>query len=56
MVPLTNRAADYAPLAPACCNVCRTCTTQNIVGVVLGASTALGLGIAGAVKRLARPS
>jgi hypothetical protein len=31
--PITNKAADYAPMAPACCNVCRTCTTTNIVGL-----------------------
>jgi hypothetical protein len=36
--PLTNRAADYAPMAPACCNVCRTCTTTNVVGLLLGAA------------------
>jgi hypothetical protein len=31
--PITNRAAEYAPMAPACCNVCRTCTTTNVVGL-----------------------
>ena len=31
--PMTNRAAEYAPMANACCNVCRTCTTTNIVGL-----------------------
>jgi hypothetical protein len=31
--PVTNRAAEYAPMAPACCNVCRTCSTTNIVGL-----------------------
>jgi hypothetical protein len=56
MAPLTNRAADYAPMAPVCCNVCRTCTTQNVVGLVLGGATALGVGVAAAVKRVARPS
>jgi hypothetical protein len=56
MAPLTNRAADYAPMAPVCCNVCRTCTTQNFVGLALGGATALGLGVAAAVKRVARPS
>jgi hypothetical protein len=36
-LPLTNRAADFAAVAPACCNVCRTCTTTNLIGVVSGA-------------------
>jgi hypothetical protein len=36
MAPVTSRAADFAPVAPACCNVCRTCTTTNVVGLVLG--------------------
>ena len=37
-LPVVNRAADYAPVAPACCNVCRTCTTTNILGFVSGAA------------------
>lgn len=44
MAPVTSRAADFAPVAPACCNVCRTCTTSNLVGLVLGAGAALATG------------
>jgi hypothetical protein len=36
MAPVTSRAADFAPVAPACCNVCRTCTTTNMLALVLG--------------------
>jgi hypothetical protein len=50
MLPLVNRAADVAPVAPACCNVCRTCVTTNLVGLVFGGVAAGGL----AVVRLAR--
>jgi hypothetical protein len=50
MTPLASRAADYAPMAPACCNVCRTCTTTNIVGLVFGGAAAAGV----TVTRLAR--
>jgi hypothetical protein len=50
MAPITNRAAEYAPMAPACCNVCRTCTTTNVVGLIVGGATFAGL----AVSRLAR--
>jgi hypothetical protein len=48
MLPLVNRAADYAPAAPACCNACRTCTTTNAVGLVFVAAA----GLAGVVRRL----
>ena len=41
IAPVTSRAADFAPVAPACCNVCRTCTATNLVGLVLGGFAAL---------------
>ena len=41
VAPITSRAADFAPVAPACCNVCRTCTTTNVVGLVFGAGAAV---------------
>jgi hypothetical protein len=50
--PITNRAAEYAPMAPACCNVCRTCTTTNIVGLALGGLTAAGVALSRFGKRL----
>jgi hypothetical protein len=33
-LPVVNRAADFAPVAPACCNACRTCTTTNVLGLL----------------------
>ena len=48
--PITNRAAEYGPAVPVCCNVCRTCTTTNVVGLMLGTATA----VAYAVGRFAR--
>jgi hypothetical protein len=51
LAPITNRAADYGPAVPACCNVCRTCTTTNIVGLLVGGATALGLGVAAFARR-----
>ena len=56
MAPITNRAAEYAPMAPACCNVCRTCTTTNIVGLALGGATAAGVALGRLVKRPRRAS
>jgi hypothetical protein len=52
VAPLTSRAAEYAPLAPACCNVCRTCTTTNVVGLVLGGATVAALGVGRFAKRI----
>lgn len=55
--PITNRVADYGPAVPACCNVCRTCTTTNLVGLAIGVVTAAGVGVASFARRLhTRPS
>jgi hypothetical protein len=35
MLPVVNRAADYTPMATACCNACRTCVQTNVVGLLL---------------------
>jgi len=52
MLPVLNRAADYAPAAQACCGVCRTCATTN----VLTLAGAAGLWVlAGARRLFARP-
>ena len=50
--PLTNRAADYAPAVPACCNVCRTCTATNVMAVAGAAVIAVGAGAAAVFRRL----
>lgn len=54
--PITNRAAEYAPIAPTCCNVCRTCTTTNVVGLGLGVLTAAGVTIGRLARRFTKPS
>ena len=56
MAPITNRAAEYAPMAPACCNVCRTCTTTNVVGLALGGVTVAAVGVARFAKQILAPS
>jgi hypothetical protein len=55
MAPMTNRAAEYAPMAPACCNVCRTCTTTNVVGLVVGGATVAAVSLARFAKRIVKP-
>jgi hypothetical protein len=55
-LPLVNRAADFAPVAPACCNVCRTCTTTNVLGVAMGAAAGSFYVLTRFVRRLTRAS
>jgi hypothetical protein len=50
MLPVVNRAADYAPMATACCNACRTCVQTNVVGIIF-----VGVGaVAAFLSRFAR--
>jgi hypothetical protein len=53
--PIANRAAEYGPAAPACCNVCRTCTTTNLVGLAIGALTIAGVGLGRFTRRIVSP-
>ena len=48
MLPVVNRASEHAPMVAACCNVCRTCTTNNILGLVMAG----GLAAVAFVQRL----
>jgi hypothetical protein len=52
MAPITNRAADYGPAVPVCCNVCRTCTTTNVVGLILAAGAGAAYGLARFARRI----
>jgi hypothetical protein len=52
IAPITNRAAEYGPAVPACCNVCRTCTTTNLVGLAIGAVTVAGVAVTGFARRI----
>jgi hypothetical protein len=51
---VTNRAAEYGPAVPACCNVCRTCTTTNLVGLAVGGVTVAGVAAARFLRRISR--
>ncbi|HEV8687622.1 MAG TPA: hypothetical protein VGQ84_10125 [Gaiellaceae bacterium] len=51
-LPVVNRAAEYAPVAPACCNACRTCATTNVLGLITGGAIAL----VGALRRFGSTS
>lgn len=54
LTPVTARTADLAPVVPACCNVCRTCTTTNMIGLGMAMVAGAGYGVARFAKRLAR--
>jgi hypothetical protein len=51
-LPVLNRAADLAPAAQACCGVCRTCATTNVVGLLFAAATGVALGLGRIVRRV----
>ena len=55
VAPITSRAADFAPVAPAC-NVCRTCTTTNVVGPARRRCRGRNRGEALLPARLGRPA
>jgi hypothetical protein len=52
MASVSARAADYAPIAPACCNVCRVCTTANVLTLMSGGSVALAAIVWRSIGRL----
>jgi hypothetical protein len=51
-LPLVNRASEHAPMATACCNACRTCITNNILGL-LGAGA---VAVVSFLRRSGKPS
>jgi hypothetical protein len=55
MLPVVNRASDLAPVAPACCNVCRICVTTNLVGLVTGGAVALAATARRLTRRIGSP-
>jgi len=56
-LPLLNRASDLAPTAQACCGVCRTCATTNIVSVAIAGLAGVGVALRRVVAgRVAKPS
>jgi hypothetical protein len=49
-LPVVNRAADFAPAAQACCGVCRTCATTNLL-TLAGAAVATAAAYSGSFVR-----
>jgi hypothetical protein len=44
-LPLLNRAADLAPATQACCGVCRTCMTTNLLGMAVAGLAVVGVAL-----------
>jgi hypothetical protein len=51
-LPLINRTVDLTPAVQACCGVCRTCATTNILTVASAAAVGLSAGVVRFAKRL----
>ncbi len=49
-----TRYGDNAPMAAVCCNVCRTCTTTNLLALATGAGLGAVYATAHFARRLAR--
>jgi hypothetical protein len=50
-LPVVNRAVEVSPAAQACCGVCRTCVTTNVVTLATACVTAAAVFLAHLVKR-----
>jgi hypothetical protein len=46
MAQAAGRYGENAPMAAVCCNVCRTCVTANILGVVSAGIAGAAYGVA----------
>jgi hypothetical protein len=56
MLPVLNRTVDLAPATQACCGVCRTCATTNIIGLTLAGISGAALAAGRLARRAAHPS
>ena len=54
MLPVVNRAAEYAPVAPACCNACRVCATSGAVGLAFAGAGAVAAFFVRLARKVAR--
>jgi hypothetical protein len=55
-VQVAARYGEHAPMAAACCNVCRTCTTTNVLGLATAGLTAAGVAVVSFARRLTASS
>jgi hypothetical protein len=51
-----GKYAEHAPMATACCNVCRTCVQTNVLALALGGIAATGAALRRFARRAPKPS
>ena len=56
-LPLVNKGAEFAP-AQACCGLCRTCVTTNVLTLAVAGATGAAVYLTRGVRRIlsAKPS
>ena len=47
-----GKYGEHAPMAAVCCNACRTCVTTNVLTLVMGGLTGLGVALTQVVRRV----
>jgi hypothetical protein len=52
-LPVVHRAVEVAPAAQACCGVCRSCMTTNVVGLAVAGATGAACFVRRALEKLA---
>jgi len=50
-LPLLNKGVELSPAVQACCGVCRSCVTTNVLTLVTAAASGLALGLVRLVRR-----
>jgi hypothetical protein len=54
MAQTAAKYGEHASMATVCCNACRTCVQTNVIGLALGAATAVGVTLNRFARRLFR--
>jgi hypothetical protein len=55
-LPVLNKTVDLAPAVQACCGVCRTCMTTNVLTLIGAGAAGAALYITRFAKRFVKPS
>ena len=53
-LPILDKAVDFAPAAQACCGVCRTCMSTNIMSAIAAGTVFVAAPVVRFAKRLRR--
>jgi hypothetical protein len=50
-LPLLNKGVELSPAVQACCGVCRSCMTTNVLTLIMAAVSGAALGLARLARR-----